>query len=137
MEPMTLALTAAGMLAPYLTAAGQAAAKKAGEAVWTKLEGLSTTIKDKLSGNAYGTQALTRLAEEPQSQQRQAALADVLEEQMKADGSFAATLQRLVREVKEAGADTHIEQHLDISGRARDVTQIGQVGGNVDLHKEG
>jgi hypothetical protein len=137
MEPMTLAMTAAGLLAPYLAAAGQAAAKKAGEAAWTKVESLYTMIKDKLTGNAYGTQALTRLAEQPQSQPRQAALADVLEEQVKTDAAFAATLQRLVTEAQAAGATTPIEQHLHISGQARDVTQIGTVGGNVDLRKQG
>jgi EAL domain-containing protein (putative c-di-GMP-specific phosphodiesterase class I) len=136
MEPMTLALTAAGMLAPYLAAAGQAAAKKAGEAAWTKLEALYTAIRDNLTGNAYGAQALTRLTEQPQSQLRQVALADVLEEQLKADDAFAATLQRLVQEAKAAGSDMHIEQSLDISGQARDVTQIGTVGGNVDLRKQ-
>ena len=136
MEPMTLAMTAAGMLTAYLTAAGQAAAKKAGEVAWTKLEGLYTAIKDKLTGNDYGTQALTRLAEQPQSQPRQAALADVLEEQLKTDDAFAAILQRLIAEAKEAGAGTHIEQDLVISGQARDVTQIGNVGGNVDLRKQ-
>jgi hypothetical protein len=129
MEPMTLALTAAGMLAPYPAAAGQAAAKKAGEAAWTKLEALYTAIKDKLTGNDYGAQALTRLAEQPQSQLRQATLADVLEEQLKRDDAFATTLQRLITEAQAAGADTHIEQHLDVSGQARDVTRIGTVGG--------
>jgi len=136
MEPLTLAMTTVGMLAPYLAAASQAAAKKAGEAAWTKLEGLYTAIKNKLTGHDFGTQALTRLAEQPQSQLRQAALADVLEEQLKADGAFMATLQRLVTEAKTAGADTHIEQDISISGQARDVTQIGTVGGNVDLRKQ-
>jgi hypothetical protein len=131
MEPMTLALTAAGMLAPYLAAAGQAGAKKAGEAAWTRLEGLYTAIKDQLTGNDYGTQALTRLAEQPQSQPRQSALADVLEEQVKTDDVFAAALQRLITEAKAAGPDTRIEQHMDIAGQARDVTQIGTVGGHA------
>lgn len=137
MEPMTLAMTTAGMLAPYLAAAGQAAARKAGETAWTKLECLYTTIKDKLTRNTYGTQVLTRLEEQPDSQRRQAALADVLEEHLKADPVFAASLERPLAEAKAAGADTQIGQHMDISGQARDVTQIGHVGGNVDLRKQG
>jgi hypothetical protein len=137
MDPLTLATLAVNLVAPYLAKAGEAIAKQAGETAWEKLTAVYGTVKDKLAGDAYAEESLARLEAEPESAGRQAALVGVLEEKIKADSDFAETLQTLLDQARQAGAEK-LTQQVTVSGRARtgNITQIGKIEGNVDLSQE-
>jgi hypothetical protein len=136
MDPLTLATAVVNLLAPYLSKAAERLADKAANAAWAKLEGLLKAVKAKLTGNVYAEETLKRVKDEPESVSRQAALVGVLEEQIKNDAEFTETLQKLLGEAKDSGAE-NIVQKVTISGKARtgDVTTIGKVEGKVDFSK--
>jgi hypothetical protein len=137
MDPLALATMAVGLMTPYFLKAGEALAEKAGAAAWEKVKAIYAAVNNKLRGDSYSEETLARLAAEPQSKNRQAALAGILEEKIKDDPSFAASLQKLLEEAQASGADK-ITQHVTVSDRARtgDITQIGKVEGSIDLHKK-
>ena len=139
MEPITLSTMVVGFLSPYLAKAGETIAKKAGEAAWEKMKDIHEIVKNKLAGDDYAGQTLKRLEEVPESETRQAALTGILEEKIRDDSTFAETLQKLLREVKEAGVEQKIVQQMNVSDHGKvegDVVQIGKVKGNVDLSKK-
>ncbi len=137
MDPLTLATMAVNLVAPYLAKAGEAMAKQAGEAAWEKMKAIYAAVKDKLTGDAYAEQTLKRLEGNPASENRKAALVEILEEKIKDDPTFAEAIQKLLDEANKAGVET-ITQQVKVSGQARtgDITQIGKVEGNVDLGKK-
>ncbi|MGC9084548.1 MAG: hypothetical protein ACP5ME_15410 [Anaerolineae bacterium] len=98
-----IAAAAAALLGPYLAKAGEALAKKAGEAAWAKVEALYQAIRRKFAADRddYAQKTLQRLEEQPSSEARQAALADVLAEKAQADPAFARQLAALVGEARE------------------------------------
>jgi hypothetical protein len=64
MDPATLALTAAGLLAKK---ALEAAGGKAGEGAWATLGRIAETIRVKFRGDPEATEALNRLEANPTS----------------------------------------------------------------------
>ena len=95
-----IATAAVALLGPYLAKAGEAAAKKVGEAAWEKMEALSQAIRRKFEAdkkNAKAQETLQRFEEQPTDEDRQAALANVLAEKAQADPAFAEELARLVQ----------------------------------------
>jgi hypothetical protein len=137
MDPLALATAVVNLLIPYLTKAGQAVADKAAAVAWEKTKAIFAAVKEKLSGDTYTEETLKRVEDEPQSQNRRAALIGVLEEQIKKDPAFADALGRLLAEAKSAGVET-IQQTVTVSGQARtgDITTIGKVEGSVDMSKQ-
>ena len=139
MEPMVLATMAVTYLAPYLATAGEVLAKKAGEAAWEKMSDVYAAVKHKFAGDDYAQKTLERVAADPESETRQAALIGVLEEKLNDDPTFAESLQKLLDEAEEAGAGRQIVQQITVSGHGSvkgDLTQIGEVRGNIDLSKK-
>jgi len=136
MDPLTLATMVVGVLAPYVAKASEELAKQAGGAAWDQLNTIYDAIKHKLVGDSYAEQTLQRLESEPGSKSRQAALEGVLEEKIKADPAFAVTLQTLLEQAKDSGAEA-ITQRVSVSDHARtgDISQIGTVEGGVDMSK--
>jgi hypothetical protein len=135
-EPSTLAMTVVSFIAPYLANAGETVAEKAGEAAWEKIKAVYAAVKGKLTGDSYAEQTLKRLEDQPKSPTRQAAMAGILEERIERDSSFGETLQNLLDEAKASGAEKVITQTLKIShARVRDVTQIGEIGRDVNIGK--
>ena len=119
MDVVQIATAAAALLAPYLAKAGEAAAKKAGEAAWEKVEALYQAIRRKFAADKddYAQKTLERLEAQPTTETRQTALADVLAEKAQADPGFAQELARLVQ---GAAQDKTVVQVLtQVYGEAR------------------
>jgi len=119
MDVVQIATAAAALLAPYLAKAGEAAAKKAGEAAWEKVEALYQAIRRKFAADKddYAQKTLERLEAQPTTETRQTALADVLAEKAQADPEFAQELARLVQ---GAAQDKTVVQVLtQVYGEAR------------------
>lgn len=138
MEPMVIAASAMSFLMPLLVKAGEAAAQKAGVAAWEKAKQIQAAIKRKLSGDAYAEQTLKRVEEEPDSQERQAALKGILAEKLKEDPEFSASLMQMLDEAEKARPEQKIDQRVSVSGQGRiggDVNQVGTVAGNVDMSR--
>ena len=134
MDPSTIATTAVNFLVPYLARVGEAVANKAIDQAWEKIKTIYSAVKDKLAGDAYAEQTLRRLEEAPDSQSRRTALVSVLEEKIQEDPTFAKSLQKLLGEAKNAGAETIVQQ-VSVSGQAHtgDITTIGKVEGDIDF----
>jgi hypothetical protein len=130
MDTAQIVTAAAALLGPYLAKAGEAVAKKIGEAVWDKVANLHQAIRRKFSKDKdeYAQKTLQRLEEQPTNEGRQAALADVLEEKAQTDPAFAQELAQLVRTTAE---DKHVSQFLtQVYDQAQvdKIINIGQVG---------
>jgi len=130
MDAPTLATSAVALIVPYIAKAGEAIAEKAGQAVWDSFAGKAKALYDglkaKFAGDEDAASALKQLENKPDSEGRQAALKEVLEEKIQADPTFAEMLLQLVAELKQSGGDT-ITQILAISGgKVGKVTQIGK-----------
>jgi hypothetical protein len=106
-EPITL--TAAGLLAMYVTGfvqrAGEKAFEELSEGADSGLRRLYDRVKQRVSGDKYGEAALERVEAQPDDERRQAVLAEVLDEAMAADPGFARELGELVQECKSSLGD--------------------------------
>jgi hypothetical protein len=87
------------------------------------LRALWEKVRDRFSSNEQATGALDRLAEQPDNTRRQAALEDHLDELMRADADFAASLAVLAERVRSGG-------HADI--QVRDAGAVA-IGGSVTI----
>jgi hypothetical protein len=130
MDPATLALTAAGLVAKK---ALEAAGGKAGEGAWATLGRIAETIRAKFRGDPETTETLERLEAKPDSQARTAELAEVLQPRLQADPGFAAELARLVEEAKAEPQTAEFVTTVQDNARVGKVTNIGQVTGDVHL----
>ena len=104
MDYLQIATTATTLLVPllsYLIRGGEKAAeeagKKLGTAAWDKTKALYEAIRGKLAGDAYAKETLKRAAEKPESESRQAALAEVIAEKAEVDSEFGPQLARLTQ----------------------------------------
>ena len=79
MDSTQLAMQAVVLLAPYLTEAGKAVAKEAGEAAFNQVGALVSVIRRKFSSDkdTYAQQTLERLEQQPESEVRRQTLAEV------------------------------------------------------------
>lgn len=136
MDPQAIAAMTVNVIGPYLARAGEALAKEVGQVALDAMKSIYRTVKESLAGDSYAEETLERVEEEPQSESRLTALESLLEERLQADRDFAAALQGMLEEVKEAGAEDFVQQ-VTVSGQAQtgDITQIGKVEGDVDLSK--
>jgi hypothetical protein len=132
MDPVTLAATAVGLLAPFLQRLGEKTAEKTSEEVSQTLsEGavpavkrLLKALKERLRPGTYAGNQLEGVEEKPASDTRQQALRDALAEELQADPAFAAEVQGLVDEAEAAG------------GVRVTATDAGVVAGG-DVHQSG
>lgn len=107
-EWIAITTAAVNILAPFVKKAGEKAAEKAGEAIFT-------LIKDKVQGD---TEAKSTLANFEKNPDRHAtALADILREQAENDPEFGAALKKLVEESDKqaAGSVTQIASGTGIA----------------------
>jgi hypothetical protein len=132
MDPVSLATSAAALLATYLgRAADRAASDLAdtlGEAAVTKLGQLYRWLRTKVTGKPAVEEALQRLEEEPQDDERQIVLKVTLTDLIRSESGFAETLERLVAEAQQAGGpaltqivDAGIVAGRDVHLRGRNV----------------
>ncbi len=130
MDPATVAIAAASLIATKLA---EAAAGKAGEGLWAGITSIYDRVRDRLKGDPDGQEALERLEAKPQSQARTAELAEVLQERLERDPDFTKELVELVEQAqadpKTASFVTTVRDNA-LVGR---ITNIGSVGGNVQL----
>ncbi len=97
MDPATLALTAAGLVAKK---ALEAASGEAGKTAWQALGRIAQTIRGWFADDQEGTETLDRLEAKPESQARAAELAEVLTPRLEAEPRLVAELTRLVDQAK-------------------------------------
>jgi hypothetical protein len=130
MDPATLALTAAGLVAKQ---ALEAAGGKAGEGAWAGLRRLAETIRRRFAGDQEVTETLDRLEAKPESPARGAELAEVLEPRLHADPGFVAELARLVEQVEADPQTASFAITVQDNAQVGKLTNIGQVSGDVHL----
>jgi hypothetical protein len=132
MDPASLALTAAGLIAKQ---ALEAAGGKAGEGAWAGLRRLAETIRRRFAGDHAGghevIQALDRLESQPSDPVRSEELAKVLAPRLDAD--LIAELTRLVEQVKVNPQTASFVTTVQDNAQVGKLTNIGQVSGDVHL----
>lgn len=121
MDPVTLAIAAAGLISKFY----EGAVAKAGEETTA---GLTTWIKDRFKGHEIGEQALARVEDAPDSSSRVKALEDVIVDRAQADPEFLAQLAKLLDKARPAAAQG---QATTSGGQSPAFGQVS--GGNVNL----
>jgi hypothetical protein len=130
MDPATLALTAAGLIAKK---ALEAASGEAGKTGWQALGRIAQTIRGWFAGDYEATETLDRLEAKPESQARAAELAEVLTPRLETDPRLVAELTRLVDEAKADPQTASFVTTIQDNARVGRITNIGQVTGDVRL----
>lgn len=100
MNPSEIASTVITFLSPYLLKSGEEIAKKAGEAVWKKVEEIHQAIKTRFNEekDGYPREVLKNFEKNPDK--RKEALKEVLAEIIEKDKDFEGTLSKLLEEAK-------------------------------------
>jgi hypothetical protein len=130
MDPATLALTAAALIAKQ---ALEAASGEAGKTAWQALGRIAPTIRGWFVGDPEATETLDRLEAKPQSQARTAELAEVLTPRLEADPQLVAELTRLVEQAKADPQTASFVTTVQNKARVGKLTNIGQITGDVHL----
>jgi hypothetical protein len=130
MDPGTLALTAAGLVAKK---ALEAAGGEAGTTGWQALGRIAQTIRTWFAGDREATETLDRLQAKPISQARTAELTEVLQLRLAADPRLVAELTRLVDQATADPQTASFVTTVQDNARVGRVTNIGQITGDVHL----
>jgi hypothetical protein len=130
MDPATLALTVAGLIAKK---ALEAAAGEAGTTGWHALGRIAQRIRNWFAGDDEATEALDRLEAKPTSQARTAEVAEVLQPRLEADPALVAEVTRLVEEAKADPQTASFVTTVQDNASVGQITNIGQITGNVQL----
>jgi hypothetical protein len=130
MDPATLALTAAGLVAKK---ALEAASGEAGKTGWQALGRIAHTIRGWFAGDQEATETLDRLEAKPESPARTAELAEVLTPRLEADPRMVAELTRLVDQAKADPQTASFVTTVQDNARVGRITNIGQITGDVHL----
>jgi len=119
---------AVSILAPYLSQAGSTAANKIGNALPGQIEHLLQAVRKRFGDDpdAYATQTLTRLEQQPEAEPRKRALADVLAEKAAADAAFRTELEQLVNGVRSHAEPMQFLTQV-YGGQVGEVLNIGSV----------
>jgi hypothetical protein len=128
MDPATLGTMAVSIVAPYLTEAGKAAATTIGEAASAQVETLLATIRRKFGTDqdAYAGQTLARLEQQPESESRKRALADVVAEKAEADPAFKDVLAQGVEAARTSPGTMQFLTQV-YGGQVGEILNIGSV----------
>ena len=130
MDPATLALTTAGLVAKK---ALEAAGEQAGTTGWQALGRIAQTIRGWFTGDQDATETLDRLEAKPESQARTAELAEVLQSRLEADPRLVAELTRLVEQAKADPQTASFVTNVQDNASVGKLTNIGQITGDVHL----
>jgi hypothetical protein len=130
MDPATLALTVAGLIAKK---AREAASGEAGKTGWQALGRIAQTIRGWFAGDHEATETLDRLEAKPESQARTAELAEVLTPRLEADPRLVAELSRLVEQAKADPQTASFVTTVADNAQVGRITNIGQITGDVHL----
>jgi hypothetical protein len=85
---------------PFLIKGIEAFSQAAGEKAAEKLDEFCSAIKAKFKGDSYAAQTLARAKEEPESEERIAALKGVIIDKLDEDSSFAEQMGQLIKELE-------------------------------------
>jgi hypothetical protein len=106
MDPITLAGAAVSLLAPYLSQSAGKVIDKAGdqlaEGALPAVKRVYDAVKARLRPGSYAGNQLQGVEEKPDSQGRQQALQSALAEVLEEDQGFAAQLEQLVTQARQA-----------------------------------
>jgi hypothetical protein len=130
MDPATLALTAAGLIAKK---ALEAAGDHAGKTGWQALGRIAHTIRGWFAGDQEATEILDRLEAKPESQARAAELAEMLTPRLAADPRLVAELTRLVEQAEADPQTASFVTTIQDNARVGRIANIGQITGDVRL----
>lgn len=122
MDPMTLGLMAAGIIAKK---ALESTGAQAGEAVWSSLQALGDRVRSWFSDNNHdtGSKAIGLVEAAPDSQRAVEALADAIAEAVGADESFSDELASLIEEI-ERGPSAPVASFVT---EVRDNAKVGRI----------
>lgn len=123
----TVAASAIAILAPYIAKAGESFAEKAGEKLAEKAGALYQAIKNKFKSDTDAEQTIALVEAKPDSKARMSALEEILTDKMKEDPDFAATVNRLVEEAKEADSNKVLvfgQRNIAVGGNVSGSTLI-------------
>ena len=130
MDPATLALTAAALVAKQ---ALEAASGEAGKTAWHALGRIAKAIRGWFASDREATETLDRLEAKPESQARTAELAEVLTPRLEADPRLVAELTRLVDQAKADPQTASFVTTVQDNARVGRIISIGQITGDVHL----
>lgn len=116
MDTSQLAEMIVALMSPYFVIAGEAIAKKTGEAAWGQVERIYEKVQNKFKkgGNEEAQEALQNLEKSPNSEVEQKAMEQVLDKALQTDPDFKNTLDELV---KKLAKDEH-KFVTNVSGKA-------------------
>lgn len=128
MDPTAMAVATVTALSPYLIEAVKGAAGKVGEAAYESGAKLFKFLKDKLSGQDE-QKALSRLAQEPEDSDNQAALRVVLKESLQRDVALRNELEALLKALPKNAAS----QSANVVGDSNIVNQAAGKDININV----
>jgi hypothetical protein len=128
MDPVTIATAAVSLLLPFFKSVGGQLAQRVGQdlgdAARRTVNRLYDTIRARVAGDRFATEALASVAQQPDDQRGQGALQYALTHIVAADPAFGQALAALIEEAGAAGANV-----VDI----HDAGAVA-VGGDVTMH---
>jgi Flp pilus assembly protein TadD len=128
MDPVTLGLTAAALLASKF---GEGFAKDAGSAAWNGVKRLRDTVAAKFKGQPDAETTLQRALAEPHDTGLRVSLAERIATAATDDAEFRASLAEIVEQARrDPSAQTVIAQATD---QARQVNIAGDNHGGITL----
>ena len=126
MEP--IAIAAATLVAKW---AAETVVKEAAKSAWSGLTKIYEAVSKKFSGDDESKEVLNRVEQKPTSEGRVRELAEVIDERIKADPSFAQELARLVQEAgKEPASAGFVTQVMD-NAKVGKIVNIDTIHGDV------
>ncbi len=132
-DPATLATTAVTCLVPFFKEAGKAVAKRVGDAATDTAVQLYNFLKTKLTSPG-ASEALTKLEQTPDQQNRQDLFRLTLEEALVDNVQLRDELAALLERLAPEGDRTM--QTANVSGNENAVAQVAGTGNSVMIGKK-
>ncbi len=101
--------------------------QRGGERLFERMEDAIQNVRQKLKGDTFAEQTLEHAIEKPESEERRAALQQVLIEKMERDNSFFEILKQLIQYVKQADTNQVLalsQRSVAIGGDVKESTII-------------
>jgi hypothetical protein len=124
-----IAVDAIASLTTYLT-------RKTSSELEEKTKEIYQKIKEKFSSDSYAGQSLKRVEEGPTSKRRQAALEEVIVEEMNKDSEFEEEIKQLIEELKKIPGSNNViaygERSVAVGGNMISSNVITGDGSTID-----
>jgi hypothetical protein len=126
MEPITIALTAATLIATKF-------AERLGDDMGGAVTTIFDAVRRRFAGDSEMEDALTRLEAKPESEARTKEVAELLETRVQREPAFAAELEQLIGAAEAQQGDTKMVTVIRDQARVGKVTTIGSIHGDVSF----